>query len=171
MCFRDAYTHAFNRNRSPPDFKVGQKVLLHAPLMATRGCTRVNRKFLSPWIGPAEIKRIFSNTNVLLSLKGKAHQRVHMDRIKHYSELDEGQVEEIPPSRLLWKNQLRNKLLMEKRHRSKTTGTHYQKKRSKTRTKAMRQEKVERAHPQQRTGRSQHQGRRRQPNLTSGTYT
>ena len=90
MTFREAYTHKFNSTHGEPDFEEGQLVLLHAPLMSHRDMGVKLKKFGTPWIGPAKIKKLFPDKhNALIqfppgSRKGKSEFRVHFDRLKKY---------------------------------------------------------------------------------------
>ena len=90
MSFREAYTHKFNSTHGEPDFEEGQLVLLHAPLMSHRDMGVKLKKFGTPWIGPAKIKKLFPDKhNALIqfppgSRKGKSDFRVHFDRLKKY---------------------------------------------------------------------------------------
>ena len=103
MSFRDSYTINFNKDKPPPDFKVGQKVLLHSPSMALRGLPekKVNFKFIRPWIGPFVINEVHANNNVTLVLPykkdGKNLLRVHVDRIKLYYDPDEKEKQYVAP--------------------------------------------------------------------------
>ena len=84
IMFRDAYTHRFNAERVSPSYTVGQKVLLHAPLLALRHRVKFNKKFVRPWVPDCTILRVHKNNTVLISVPlGQAkEQRVHVDRIK-----------------------------------------------------------------------------------------
>lgn len=103
MSFRDSYTINFNKDKSPLDFKVGQKVLLHSPSMALRGLSekKTNYKFIRPWCGPYKIHEVHGNNNVTLLLPHKKdnskYLRVHMDRVKLYYEEEEGHAPPSPP--------------------------------------------------------------------------
>ena len=90
MTFREAYTHRFNRDHNTPDYKEGQLVLLHAPLMTKRDLGVSIPKFGVPWAGPARIKKIFKeHHNALIEFpqgarRGRREFRVHFDRLKPY---------------------------------------------------------------------------------------
>ena len=90
MTFREAYTHRFNRDHNTPNYKEGQLVLLHAPLMTKRDLGVSIPKFGVPWAGPARIKKIFKeHHNALIEFpqgarRGRREFRVHFDRLKPY---------------------------------------------------------------------------------------
>ena len=90
MDFRDAYTFNFNKDKEEKEFKKGDLVLLHAPLMTKRDLGVINAKLNSPWIGPLRVERTFPEThNLLLSFppkgrRAKKQLRVHFDRVKRY---------------------------------------------------------------------------------------
>ena len=91
MSFRDAYTHRFNRDRTDPVYKVGQHVLLHHPVWASREQETTSSKLSRPWIGPCVIEQVYPEAhNVRIRFlhsrsRGRKNvQRVHYDRIKPY---------------------------------------------------------------------------------------
>ena len=90
MDFRESYTFNYNKDLQRKEFKKGDLVLLHAPLMTKRDLGLVNAKLNSPWIGPLRVERVFEDTqNVLLAFppkgkRAKKNLRVHVDRIKAY---------------------------------------------------------------------------------------
>ena len=90
MSFKDCYTHRFNRNLVEPEFKKGDLVLLHAPLMTKRELGVATNKWNSPWAGPARIKQCFpARHNALIEFprrlrKGKRDFLAHFDRLKPY---------------------------------------------------------------------------------------
>ena len=91
MSFRDAYTHRFNRDRTDPTYKVGQHVLLHHPVWASREQETTSSKLSRPWIGPCVIEQVYPEAhNVRIRFlhsrsRGRKNvQRVHYDRIKPY---------------------------------------------------------------------------------------
>ena len=90
MDFRQSYTFNFNKDLEKKDYRKGDLVLLHAPLMTKRDLGLINAKLNSPWIGPLRIERVFEETaNVLVAFppkgrRAKKTMRVHVDRIKKY---------------------------------------------------------------------------------------
>ena len=91
MSFRDAYTHRFNKDRKDPVYKVGQHVLLHHPVWASREQETTSSKLSRPWIGPCVIEQVYPDAhNVRIRFlnsrsRGRKNvQRVHYDRIKPY---------------------------------------------------------------------------------------
>ena len=92
LSFKDAYSHKYNRDLSQPDYQEGQQVLLHAPLMTRRELGVLTPKWNSPWMGPAVVKKVFSEANNALiefPPRGKHRKqtfRAHFDRLKPYVE-------------------------------------------------------------------------------------
>ena len=90
MSFKDCYTHRFNRHLVEPDFKKGDLVLLHAPLMTKRDLGVATNKWNSPWAGPARIKQCFpARHNAMIEFprrlrRGKKDFLAHFDRLKPY---------------------------------------------------------------------------------------
>ncbi|CAB4045154.1 Hypothetical predicted protein [Paramuricea clavata] len=79
--FRDAYVTTFNTATPKFHLNIGDKVLLHAPNLAS---SAVNAKLNKPWVGPFSVKKVFENNNVLITRDDNTKQqfRVHLDRIK-----------------------------------------------------------------------------------------
>ena len=90
LSFKEAYSHKYNRDLETPDYKEGQLVLLHAPLMTRRELGVLTPKWNIPWMGPAVVKKVFKDShNALIEFpsRGKYRKksfRAHFDRLKPY---------------------------------------------------------------------------------------